>query len=186
LNPGFVHRLCVALATLLLVVSAAWASNVAQEIQSSVNPTAAARVDLSSIGYHAVSRMDRLSENQPAVTLDFVDDTHVLLTFNQKKLWHRLPECPPEHQDRLMEAAILELPSGKVVHEADWYLHDRRPYLWPLDPGEFLLRRGNELYLIDSSLHEKLLLKSPERLLWVTVTPDARQFVIETPSSDRR
>jgi hypothetical protein len=62
--------------------------------------------------------MDRLSESQPAVTLDFVDDTHVLLTFNQKKLWQRLPECPPEHQDRLMQAAILELPSGKVVHEA--------------------------------------------------------------------
>ena len=40
--------------------------------------------------------MDRLSENQPAATLDYVDDTHVLLTFNQKKLWQRLPECPPE------------------------------------------------------------------------------------------
>ena len=170
----------------MLVLSTAWASNLAQEIQSSVNSTAAARLELSSIGYHAPSRMDRLSENQPAVTLDFVDDTHVLLTFNQKKLWHRLPECPPEHEDRVMEAAILELPSGKVVHEADWYLHDRRPYLWPLDPGEFLLRRGNELYLIDSSLHEKLLLKSPDTLLWVTVTPDARQIVIETPNPARR
>ena len=183
-TPRFVHRSCVIFASLLLVLSAVWTA--AQEIQYSANSPAAARVDLSSIGYHAPSRMDRLSENQPAVSLDFVDETHVLLTFNQKKLWQRLPECPPEHEDRLMEAAILKLPSGKVVHEADWYLHDRGPYLWPLDPGEFLLRRGNELYLIDSSLQEKLLLKSPERLLWVTVTPDARQIVIETANPARR
>lgn len=182
----FIYRSRVTFATLLLVLAVACSSNAAQDIQSSVNPTAAARLDLSSSGYHAPSRMDRLSENQPAVTLDFVDDTHVLLTFNQKKLWQRLPECPPEHEDRLMQAAILELPSGKIIHEADWYLHDRRPYLWPLDPGEFLLRRGNELYLIDSSLHEKLLLKSPDTLLWVTVTPDARQIVIETPNPAKR
>ncbi|MGE5055886.1 MAG: VWA domain-containing protein [Acidobacteriota bacterium] len=182
----FISRSRVTFATFLFVLAVVYSSNAAQEIQSSVNPTAAVSLDLSSSGYHAPSRMDRLSENQPAVTLDFVDDTHVLLTFNQKKLWQRLPECPPEHEDRLMQAAIFELPSGKSIHEADWYLHDRRPYLWPLDPGEFLLRRGNELYLIDSSLHEKLLLKSPDTLLWVTVTPDARQIVIETPNPAMR
>jgi VWFA-related protein len=182
----FIYRSRVTFATLLFVLAVAYSSNAAQEIQSSVNPTAAALLDLSWMGYRAPSRMDRLSENQPAVTLDFADDSHVLLTFNQKKLWQRLHECRPEHEDRLMQAAILELRSGKVVHEADWYLHDRRPYLWPLDPGEFVLRRGNELYLIDSSLHEKLLLKSPDTLLWVTVTPDARQIVIETPNPARR
>ena len=35
--------------------------------------------------------MDRLSENQPAVTLDFVDDTHVLLTFNRKSSGNASP-----------------------------------------------------------------------------------------------
>lgn len=188
LTRRFFHSSCVTLAVLLVVLAAAYPSNSAQEIHASVSDphTPAGHVDLSSIGYHVPSRMDRLSEHQPAVTLDFVDDAHVLITFNQKKLWKRLPECPPEHEDRLMHAAVLELSSGKVVHEADWYLHDRRPYLWPLDSGEFLLRRGNELYLIDSNLHEKLLLKSPDDLLWVTVTPDARQIVIETPNPGRR
>jgi VWFA-related protein len=186
LSPRFTHRSRVTFAALLFVLAAAYPSNAAQDNRSSSDSIAVASLNLSFIGYHAPSRMDRLSENQPAVTLDFVDDTHVLLTFNQKKLWQRLPECPPEHEDRLIHAATLELPSGKVVHEADWYLHDRRPYLWPLDPGEFLLRRGNELYLIDSSLHEKLLLKSPDTLLWVTVTPDARQIVIETPNPAKR
>lgn len=183
-----IHPSLATFAAILLAWAAAFPSISAQQSLPSVEhpPTAAGHLDVSSIGYQVPSRMERLSENRPAVTLDFVDDTHVLLTFNQKKLWHRLPECPPEHEDRLMHAAILELPSGKVVHEADWYLHDRRPYLWPLDAGEFLLRRGNELYLIDSTLREKLLLKSPADLLWVTITPDARQIVIETPNPAKR
>ena len=60
-----------------------------------------------------------------------------------------------------MHAVILELPSGKVLGEKDWYLHDRRRYLWPLGPGKFLLRKLNDLYEVDSSLREKLLLSSP-------------------------
>jgi VWFA-related protein len=169
-------------AVLLWIVVVPTALIAAQESQPSTAPppAPASQLDLHTIGYRVPSRMDRLSENQPAVTVDFVDDDHVLLSFNQKKLWSRLPDCPPEHEDRLMHAAILELPSGKVLHQAEWYLHDRRPYLWPLGSGEFLLRRGNELYRVDSTLRESLLLKSPDDLLWVTVTPDARQIVIET------
>jgi VWFA-related protein len=112
--------------------------------------------------------------------LDFVDAEHVLLTFDPKKLMHRLPGCPPDHQDRLIHAAIVEVPSGKVVKEADWYLHDRRHYLWAFGPGKFLLRKLNDLYVVDSSLRETLLMSSPKDLLWVTVTPDASQIVVET------
>ena len=174
---------CVHLAVLLLFIAIQTVLTAAQDAQPSTTPPPPGpplQIALSPIGYRVPSRMDRLSENQPAVTVDFVDDDHVLLSFNQKKLWRRLPDCPPGHDDRLMHAAILELPSGNVVQEADWYLHDRRPYLWPLGSGEFLLRRGNVLYRVDSALHEKLLLKSADDLLWVTVTPDARQIVTET------
>ena len=87
----FIYRSRVTFATLLLVLAVACSSNAAQDIQSSVNPTAAARLDLSLSGYHVPSRMDRLSENQPAVTLDFVDDTHVLLTFNRKSSGNASP-----------------------------------------------------------------------------------------------
>jgi hypothetical protein len=124
--------------------------------------------------------MDRLSEDESSVSLNFVDADHILLTFNPKKLFQRLPTCSPDHQDRLVHAGILEVPSGEVVKEADWYLHDRRRYLWPLSPGVFLLRRLNDLYIVDSSLHEKLLLSSPKDLLWVTVTPDGGQIIVET------
>ena len=145
-------------------------------------PNPAARLDLSTIGYHQPSRTERVFEDEPSVTLNFVDAEHVLLTFNPKKLFHRLPDCPPDHQDRLVHAVVLQLPGGKVVNEADWYLHDRQRYLWPLGPGKFLLRKLNDLYVVDSSLHEKLLMSSPKHLLWVAVTPDGSQIVVETAS----
>jgi hypothetical protein len=84
---------------------------------ASNSPSPTARIELSALGYHVPSRMDRLIEDEASLSLDFVDQDHVLLTFDPKKLFQRLPGCTPDHQDRLMHAVILELPSGKVVKE---------------------------------------------------------------------
>src|SRR5208283_2831946 len=172
-------------AALLFLSSAHFSRLRAQDAPSPPQALAkpAARIDLSATGYHELSRMDRVFEDEPSVSLNFVDADHLLLTFNPKRLFQRLPTCPPEHQDRLVHAIVLEVPSGKVVNEADWYLHDRRRYLWPLGPGKFLLRKLNDLYLIDSTLHEKLLMSSPKDLLWVSVTPDGSQIIVETASN---
>ena len=143
------------------------------------------RIDLAGTGYHEPSGMERMAEEQRNISLDFVDRDHVLLTFNRKQMFKRLPECTPDHEDRLMHVVILEIPGGKVVTETDWYLHDRRRYLWPLAPGRFLLRRWNKLYIVDASLHETLLLNSPKDLLWVSVTPDASQIIVETENDKK-
>jgi len=148
-------------------------------------PKPSTRIELSTLGYHGPSRSDRLLEDEPNVSLNFVDTNHLLLTFNPRKLFQRLPGCAPEHQDRLVHAVVLEVPGGKVVHEADWYLHDRRRYLWPLGSGKFLLRKLNDLYVVDSALHENLLMSSRKDLLWVSVTPDGSQIVVETTSDTR-
>jgi VWFA-related protein len=153
------------------------------ETSVTIAPTAkpAAQINLAAIGYHAGSRLERLSEDKANVSLNYLDTSHVLLTFNPKKMVQRRPECPPDHDDRLVHAVVMEVPSGRVVKEADWYLHDHRRYLWSLSPGKVLLRRLNNLYVVDSSLTEKLQLSSPKPLLWVSVTPDGNQIVIETP-----
>jgi VWFA-related protein len=159
----------------------------AQEGPSAVEsePNPSTWIDLTAIGFHEPSRMERMAEEQRNVSLDFVDRDHVLLTFNRKQMFKRLPGCTPDHEDRLMHAVILEIPGGKVVTEADWYLHDRRRYLWPLAPGRFLLRRWNTLYIVDASLHEALLLNSPKDLLWVSVTPDGSQIIVETENDKK-
>jgi VWFA-related protein len=176
-----------ALAAFLFICSAHFSRLRAQDAPSGPDlpPKPSARIELSDVGYHGPSRSDRLLEDEPNVSLNFVDANHLLLTFNPRKLFQRLPGCPPEHQDRLVHAVVLEVPGGKVVHEADWYLHDRRRYLWPLGPGKFLLRKLNGLYVVDSALHENLLMSSPKDLLWVSVTPDGSQIVVETANDTR-
>ena len=138
-----------------------------------------AHIDLSSIGYREPSQIERLTD-EASVSLDFVDAQHLLLTFNPRKLLKRVPSCPPSHDDRLIHVAILELPKGKVVKESDWYLHDQRRYLWPLGSGRFLLRKLNSLYLVDSSLSEKPLLTLSRDIVWLTVSADEKQIILET------
>ena len=50
----------------------------------------------------------------------------------------------------------------------------------PLGAGKLLLRKLNSLYVVDSNLHETLLLNSHKDLLWVNVTPDGTQVIVET------
>jgi len=137
------------------------------------------QIDLAKIGYQGLSAQVRLSGDMH-VSLDYLDSQHILLTYNPKKLFPRSPDCPASHNDRMMHAAILELPSGNIVKETEWYLHDSRRYLWPLSSGRFLLRRLNKLYEVDADFHERLILDSPQPLLWISVTPDGKQIITET------
>jgi hypothetical protein len=128
--------------------------------------------------------MARLTD-EAGLSLDFVDRDHVLVTFNPKKLVTRHPDCPPDHADRLVHAAVVEVSGGKAVQEADWYLHDHRRYIWSLGSGQFLLRKLNSLYLVDADLHEKLLMNSLRNLVWVTLTADKKQIIIETVPNEK-
>lgn len=145
----------------------------------STEATPEGRIDLGAIGYVGLSAGARQSGASNA-SVDFLDEQHVLLTFNPKKLFKRLPDCPPSHADRLIHAVVMEVPSGKIVREADWYLHDLRRYVWNLGNGRVLLRRLNRLYEVNAELEDRLLLDSPAELLWVSVTPDGKQILVET------
>src|SRR5215470_2232330 len=101
-------------------------------------PQPASRIDLTALGYGGLSAAARQSGGSN-LSVDFLDAQHVLVTFNPKKLFKRRPECPPAHADRLIHVAVIELPSGKMVREGDWYLHDLRPYVWNLREGRLLL-----------------------------------------------
>jgi len=144
--------------------------------QEEVQPQS--RIDFSNVGFHSLSASARLT-TQANLSLDFLDDHRALLTFNPKKMFSRLPDCPPTHDDRIIHAVVFDVPSGNVIKEADWYMHDHQRYLWPLGSGKLLMRRLNNLYLLDADLHEKLLLSSPKPFLWISVTPDGKQIIVE-------
>ncbi|HYM75953.1 MAG TPA: VWA domain-containing protein [Candidatus Dormibacteraeota bacterium] len=80
----------------------------------------------------------------------------------------------------MVHAVVLDASNGKVLSQADWYLHDSRRYVWPLGGGRILLRRLNSLFVIDADLRETPLWTSPKDLLWVSVTPDGQQIITET------
>lgn len=82
------------------------------------------------------------------LTLDVVDDTHLLVTFSLRGLVPRLPGDPPDHDDRMVRAEVVELPSGKIVATKDWHMHDHGRYLWRLGKGRFLVRSGESLFVI--------------------------------------
>jgi len=82
-------------------------------------------------------------------SLSFVDDTHLLLTFNSKGLLPRLPDALPDDDDRFVTALLLELPTGKVLAKTVWRTRDHGQYLFPIGHHRFLLRVRNKLTVLD-------------------------------------
>ena len=100
----------------------------AQSDRQTKNPDPQIRIDLSPAGYQDLSAMARRSA-AANLSLNFLDNDHVLFNFNPKRMFARLPDCPPTHEDRLVHAAVYEVSTGRLVREAEWYLHDSRRYL---------------------------------------------------------
>jgi hypothetical protein len=125
------------------------------------------------------------------VSLDFLDEDHILLTFRIPGLIHRDHHSPDDNDsmERKIRAMVLHLPDGAVQSEAIWTLHDRRRYLWMLDNGQFLLRDREELKIGDASLQLKPFLRFPGPVLWVELDPNRQYFITgssEPPTSASR
>jgi hypothetical protein len=96
-------------------------------------------------------------------TLDFIDNSRVLLTFVERPLMKR--EADPNEtgivvpvsnsrarDDRMVRAEVVDMSTGKAVQQQDWRVYDRESYLVPLGGGHFLLRQGGTLSIVDSEL----------------------------------
>jgi hypothetical protein len=104
-------------------------------------------IKLEEIGAPALS--DRmLSVGASMMSVNVLDDTHLLVTHASRKLITRLKDDPADDDDRMVEAKVVELPTGRVVATTDWHLHDHARYLWSIGKGRFVLRIGNELSVL--------------------------------------
>jgi hypothetical protein len=79
------------------------------------------------------------------LTVNFLDSSHLLVTFALRKLVPRVERDPEDHEDRLVAGLIVDLPSGHVAARTEWHMHDHGRYLWALGNGRFLLRIGDGL-----------------------------------------
>jgi hypothetical protein len=152
-------------------------------VRATVPPTVT--IPIEPLGFTAPASF-YLGTRNSLVSLDFLDEDRLLLTFRVPGLIHREPSGEQTNsdagQERKVRALVLRLPQGTVQSESIWTLHDRKRYLWMLDNGQFLLRDRDELQLGDAALQLKPFLHFPGPVLWVEMDPN-RKYVV-TGSSE--
>ena len=142
------------------------------------DPVPDVRIPVAPLGYVAPSPF-YLTARLSSVSLDFIDNNHLLFTFRLPELMKRLPDDPPSDEDQIICAQVLDLPAGKVETRAEWRMHDRSRYLWRLGNGLFLVRQRSRLYAIDQTLQFRPFLNSETALESVQVSPDRQWLVVE-------
>ena len=105
------------------------------------------QLPLESMGFPGISNVF-LGDGISMLTVHFLDDSHLLVTYGLRGLVPRLPDDPVEDDDRMVAAEIVDLPSGKVEARTEWHLHDHGKYLWKLTGGRFLVRIGERFSTI--------------------------------------
>ncbi len=103
------------------------------------------QLKLEDLGIPAISA-SFLQAGASMLTVNLLDDTHLLVTYGERGLVPRVEGDPESHEDRMVGAAVVELPTGKVLARTDWHMHDHGRYLWSLGRGRFLVRMGDMLY----------------------------------------
>jgi hypothetical protein len=146
-----------------------------------------ATIPLQPLGYQsAASRM--LLAGVVTSSLHYVDAHHLLLTYRAQKLIPRTATDDPQGDSGMMiEAVLLEAPSGKVLGRTQWRMYDHGQYLWPMSNGTFLLRKGRELSLLTplasghdpDPLRASVVTTLPGQVSNVIVAPDGRMVVVE-------
>lgn len=149
-------------------------------------PVVAERLALESIGVNGVSAT-LLSAGASMLTVHFLDDTHLLVTFGTHGLVRRLENDPKDDEDRMVAMEIVELPSGKVVAKDEWQAHDHARYLWNLGGGRFVMRTAQEYFEIEPLAHlasgkpfERIQIKAFQRPSLLLVSPDQNILTVES------
>jgi hypothetical protein len=175
---------------ILLALLAGWTSTgwaAVKEKPAAHDPAAPVRIPLSSMGYQPLQQ-DFLLSGSSMLTVHFVDEDHLLVTFSVRRLMKREVDDPPNDEDRVIGAKLVELTSGKVMAETEWRVHDRAQYLWPLGHGRFVLRVRDRLTMIapmaanerGDAFREYPLLKIEGHVVAVLTSPDDDLLTIET------
>jgi hypothetical protein len=145
------------------------------------------RIPLEPLGFQPLSSQFLLAGSS-LFTVHYVDDQHLLLTFTVRRLLSRVPDDPPDDQDRNVDALLLELPTGKVIARTSWRFHDHGQYLWSLGHGRFLLRVRDTLTTFAPLLNlptgqpfrERPLIAADRRIRAVLLSPAANLLIVET------
>jgi len=149
-------------------------------------------IPLDRLGFDAIPQR-LLIGGATMFTLHFVDDTHLLVTFNSRGLIPRINDGLPQEDDRLITAVLVELPTGNILARTTWHTRDHEQYLWPLAHGMFLLRIRSRLTVIAplrnlgqaDAFREQIFLDMNHPIGYVSVSPGGDLLVVETVTPPR-
>ncbi len=151
-------------------------------------PEPSLRIPLQNFGFQPISN-EFLLNGSSMFSVHYVDDKHLLLTFVVHRLIPRLPDEPKDDLDRIVDALLVELPTGKILARTSWHLHDHAQYLWSLGHGHFLLRVRDTLTTIaplanlatTEPFAQRSFLESPDRHLAALIpSPEGDLLIIES------
>jgi hypothetical protein len=157
-------------------------------VHAARGPEPPLRIPLESLGFQPQSTQFLLAGSS-MLTLHYVDDQHLLLTFSARHLLKRLPNEPEDDQDRNIDAVLLEVPSGRVLARTTWRTHDHGQYLWALGHGHFLLRIRDSLTIFapmanlstgEPFAESPFLVAVDRRIAAVILSPDADLLTVES------
>ncbi len=158
--------------------------------EPNVPPQPAQRIALESLGLHGAPTHTLLRSQAEIATLDFLDDTHVLLTFVERPLMRRDDVHADEisvpvsashpRDDRMVHAEVVDLASGTIGQQCDWRVYDKDPYLMALGGGKFLLRQGGRLSLVDAALQPQKLAESHLPIVYAQADAGSGLMLVET------
>jgi hypothetical protein len=189
-------RACVAaglaVATAAMGGASAWGAG-AEKPKPQAQPLPWVTISLSSLGVPTLPD-SFLQLGASMLTLGVVDDTHLLVTFSTRGLVPRIPGDPPDDEDRMVAAELVELPSGRVVERTDWHMHDHSRYLWRLGKGRFLVRSRQDLFLLTPE--SRLKTDDPLKQIQFTVrdgmpvaafvSPEKGMLIVETVTPEEK
>jgi hypothetical protein len=151
------------------------------------DPEPLARIPLAPLGYQTMTP-ELLLGGGSMLTVDFVDHDHLLISFAVHRLMKREADERADDEDRTVVAALVELPTGKLLARAEWRLHDHWRYLWNLGGGRFLLRVRDRLSVIapmeesnaTDVFRETPLLNSSRHIVAMLLSADADLLTVES------
>src|SRR5580658_1029224 len=113
-----------------------------------------------------------------ANTVSYLSSNRLLFTFNPHLLVSRTTADMTLPKLHLVRAALIDLPTMKVLRTIDWRVHDTRQYLWSIGADRVLVHVGGELRLYDLNLkvEQKLPLNGP--LAFVAVAPSGSYLAV--------
>jgi hypothetical protein len=149
-------------------------------------------LSLEELGQQAVGGRPQTPGNTVA-TVHFVGEHHLLVTFPVRRLMKRLPDTQPGDDDRMIDAVLVDIPSGKVAARTTWRVHDAGQYLWDLGNGRFMLRIRSHLVTVEPLVNlsktdpfeEHKLLTFDDRIVGLIVSAESDLLTVETNSRPR-